>query len=258
MDPVDGEPVVHRSSVALPRPDSARERYVMRMSSRPLIRLIRLQLIRVRLIRVIRVIRSSGPIWLSRPSPPANSGRRYWLALPVILLALPSPARADAGPGMGTGHPIGAECCLTSRVSARDSVSYAAPIPGRLDVVTTFQPPPTPYAAGHRGVDLAAPQRATVFAAGAGLVRFAGQVAGRGVVVIAHPDGLSTEYEPVTPVVKAGAPVMRGQPIGQLSTGHAACVPGVCLHWGARRDQGYLDPLSLLQPLGVVRLVPWD
>ena len=31
-----------------------------------------------------------------------------------------------------------------------------------------------------------------------------------------------------------------------------------CLHWGARRGDTYLDPLSLLRPLGPVRLLPWS
>ena len=57
----------------------------------------------------------------------------------------------------------------------------------------------TPYAAGHRGVDLAATSSQPVLAARGGRVQFAGPVAGRGVVVIAHADGIRTEYEPVCP-----------------------------------------------------------
>src|SRR5690349_17646532 len=68
------------------------------------------------------------------------------------------------------------------------AVAYRAPVPGA--VVRPFAPPPTPYAAGHRGVDLAAGPSAVVGAAAAGTVRFAGAVAGRGVVVLAHADGI--------------------------------------------------------------------
>ena len=49
-------------------------------------------------------------------------------------------------------------------------------------------------------------------AAREGTVVFAGQVAGRGVVSVQHPDGLRTTYEPVQPGVAAGARVGRGEP----------------------------------------------
>jgi murein DD-endopeptidase MepM/ murein hydrolase activator NlpD len=183
------------------------------------------------------------------------------IAASVALLTVPVPPNAQAADiGSARLHgQVTVACCTSSRLAVgRSAATYAAPLSGRLDVLTTFQPPPTPYAAGHRGVDFAAAQGTTVQAAADGLVRFSGQVAGRGVVVIAHSDGLSTEYEPITPTVHAGDTVSRGQPIGQLVSGHASCAPHVCLHWGARRDEVYLDPLSLLRPLGVVRLVPWD
>ncbi|HEX4727204.1 MAG TPA: peptidoglycan DD-metalloendopeptidase family protein [Jatrophihabitans sp.] len=135
---------------------------------------------------------------------------------------------------------------------------YRAPVVGGLRVLRGFSPPAIRYQAGHLGVDLADPAGAVVFAAGAGQVRFAGQVAGRSVVVIAHPDGISTEYEPVTATVTVGERVWAGQPIGRLTGRHRGCPAAGCLHWGARRAGNYLDPLSLLRPLGVVRLLPWD
>lgn len=120
-----------------------------------------------------------------------------------------------------------------------------------------FEPPPTPYAAGHRGVDLGVGRSATVLAAGAGVVTFAGPVAGRGVVVIGHPDGIRTEYEPIAPSVSEGQVVAAGQPIGELRGRHGAWPAATCLHWGARRGETYLDPMLLLRPLGPVRLLPW-
>ena len=137
-------------------------------------------------------------------------------------------------------------------------VSYRAPLAGQLRVVRSFQPPPQKYQAGHLGVDLASPLGSSVLAAGNGVVRFAGQVAGRGVLVIAHPDGLSTEYEPITAAVAAGDQVRAGQAIGLIAGLHRGCLPTGCLHWGARRGSDYLDPLQLLQPAGVVRLLPWN
>jgi murein DD-endopeptidase MepM/ murein hydrolase activator NlpD len=134
--------------------------------------------------------------------------------------------------------------------------AYAPPLAGPVRVLQAFAPPPTPYAAGHRGVDLAAADGATVLAAAAGTVTFAGTVADRGIVVVAHPDGLRTEYEPVRPLVTRGQAVARGDPIAEVSGSHAACAPASCLHWGARRGENYLDPMSLLSALGPVRLIP--
>jgi len=137
-------------------------------------------------------------------------------------------------------------------------VRYSLPLPGTPVVVRPFEPPPTPYAPGHRGVDLASLGGAGVTAAAAGTVSFAGSVAGRGVVVIAHPDGVSTEYEPVDPSVQRGELIARGEVIGHVTGTHDGCAPDRCLHWGARRDGSYFDPMSLLRPLGTVRLLPWS
>jgi murein DD-endopeptidase MepM/ murein hydrolase activator NlpD len=83
-------------------------------------------------------------------------------------------------------------------------------------------------------------------------------VAGRGVVVIEHPDGVSTEYEPLLALVRTGQLVTAQQPIGRIAGTHEGCPADSCLHWGARRGAVYFDPMSLLQPLGVVRLLPWS
>jgi murein DD-endopeptidase MepM/ murein hydrolase activator NlpD len=135
-------------------------------------------------------------------------------------------------------------------------VRYVAPVQP-LDVVRGFDPPAGPYAAGHRGVDLAVTPGQAVGAAALGTVTFAGAVAGRGVVVLAHADGVSTEYEPVDPAVTAGQQVHAGEVLGTVSGAHEGCVPDRCLHWGARRGGAYFDPLTLLEALGPVRLLPW-
>ncbi len=135
------------------------------------------------------------------------------------------------------------------------AVRYAPPAP--LRVVRGFEQPAGPYGPGHRGVDLAAASGDPVRAAAVGSVTFAGSVAGRGVVVVQHADGVRTEYEPVRPAVRAGAVVVRGQALGVVAGRHASCAPSTCLHWGARRGAVYLDPLTLLRPLGPVRLLPW-
>ena len=72
-----------------------------------------------------------------------------------------------------------------------------------------------------------------------------------------HPDGIRTEYEPLAPAVHAGAGVAIGTVLGVVRGRHAGC-SSACLHWGARRGEAYLDPMSLLRPLGPVRLLPWS
>jgi murein DD-endopeptidase MepM/ murein hydrolase activator NlpD len=122
-------------------------------------------------------------------------------------------------------------------------------------VVRAFDPPAQPWLAGHRGVDLAAPASTAIHSAGPGRVVFAGQLAGRGVVSVAHTGGLRTTYEPVTSTLEVGDQVLGGQLIGVLEPGHAGCPEPVCLHWGLRRGEQYLDPLALVG-LGQVRLLP--
>lgn len=126
---------------------------------------------------------------------------------------------------------------------------------GTLDLLTRFDPPPEPWLAGHRGVDLAAGTGLPVTAAGPGTVVFADELVGRGVVSIVHDNGLRTTYEPVEPLVTAGTVVTTGQTIGHLQPGHASCPGQTCLHLGLKRGPLYLDPM-LLFGAGKVRLLP--
>lgn len=135
-------------------------------------------------------------------------------------------------------------------------VTYGWPSGEPVTVVRGFTAPPEPWAAGHRGVDLAMVDGAPVRAAADGVVAFAGMVAGRGVVSIDHADGVRTTYEPVTAAVSRGASVAGGDVIGQLA-GPGHCDPATCLHWGARRgSDDYLDPMTLLEEEVVIRLLP--
>jgi murein DD-endopeptidase MepM/ murein hydrolase activator NlpD len=136
----------------------------------------------------------------------------------------------------------------------RLSVQGVWPLDGPATVVRGFQPPLLRWNAGHRGVDLAARSGAPVRTAAAGTIRFAGQIAGRGVVVVDH-GSLRTTYEPVIAEVRVGSEVSAGQLIGRIGSGsHCAG----CLHWGLRRGADYLDPLQLVSAAnqrGGVRLV---
>src|SRR3954449_10514353 len=96
------------------------------------------------------------------------------LALLAVLTAMPGAAFAEsAGPAVW-------------------------PLDPRPSLVTGFDPPTTPWGAGHRGVDLLGQPGQTVRAALAGTVTFAGTLAGRGVVVVSH-GATRTTYEPVAP-----------------------------------------------------------
>lgn len=144
--------------------------------------------------------------------------------------------------------------CRPALAKAPDD-GWLAPLEGAPVVVRGFEPPPKPWMPGHRGVDLAAAPGSIVRAAGAGVIHFAGQVAGRPVVSIDHPDGLRTTYEPVVPQVPTGGTVALGEPIGLVIVGHDGCPVIACLHWGLRNGQMYLNPLGLLRPVRV-RLYP--
>src|SRR5918995_1868736 len=63
---------------------------------------------------------------------------------------------------------------------------YRWPVDGTPRIVRRFDPPPEPWLAGHRGVDLAATAGTIVRAAADGRVLFAGPVGGRGVVSVIH------------------------------------------------------------------------
>lgn len=145
--------------------------------------------------------------------------------------------------------------CGTGPASA--AAAWRWPLDSQPQVTRGFDPPDTPYGAGHRGVDLAGMPGEAVRAAGSGRIGFAGVLAGRGVVTVLHAGGLKTTYEPVDAVVRAGQAVTIGQLIGRLQPGHAGCPVRACLHWGLLRGKRYLDPLSLVGA-GRVRLLPLD
>jgi murein DD-endopeptidase MepM/ murein hydrolase activator NlpD len=124
------------------------------------------------------------------------------------------------------------------------------PLRPRPAVVRTFDAPSPDWNRGHRGVDLAGTADQPVYAAGAGTVVYAGMLAGRQVVSLAHPGGLHTSYEPVQASVRVGQKVAAGAVIGELLSGHRGCPVAACLHWGAMWGPAsraeYVDPLGLL------------
>ncbi len=82
------------------------------------------------------------------------------------------------------------------------------------------------------------------------MVVFAGQIAGKPVISVQHPDlGLRSTYEPVVASVKRGDSVLAGELIGSVAVmgGHCA---GRCLHLGLKDPVAgtYRNPLELLRP----------
>ena len=161
------------------------------------------------------------------------------LALPVAVGA--APTAAGAAPAAAPG--------------------WRWPLDPRPTVLARFEAPAGPFAAGHRGVDLAASVGQRVLSAGTGTVAFSGTVAGKPVVSIDHSGGLRTTYEPVLGEVNALDRVAAGEPIGRVAGIPGHCLPVTCLHWGLRTGPGltsYQDPLSLLGVLPVRLLPVWD
>ncbi|NLG54255.1 MAG: M23 family metallopeptidase [Rhodococcus sp.] len=174
------------------------------------------------------------------------------LSLPVTLLAL-----------LTTALLLVAHVATPPRAAAEEwrglvtTGTFDWPLVPRPHVSRKFDKPEHNWLSGHRGVDLAGYPGQAVLAAGAGIVVFAGVVAGKPVVSVDHPGGLRTTYEPVEPRVTAGMRVGQGTVLGYLEPGHQQCSApsGTCLHWGLRRGREYLDPTVLVRAMPI-RLLP--
>jgi murein DD-endopeptidase MepM/ murein hydrolase activator NlpD len=153
--------------------------------------------------------------------------------------------------GVGSGVTAAAQ-------TAGAGAQLLPPLPMPLTVVRDFAPPLHPWAAGNRGVDLAAYAGERVSAATSGLVIYAGMLAGRGVISVRN-GSLRTTYEPVDPLVRSGDSVVAGELIGYVSPAADACgPPGSCLHWGALQSDQYIDPMGLLRAPRVRLLPIWS
>ncbi len=133
------------------------------------------------------------------------------------------------------------------------AAGWVWPVDGQRIVVRPFLAPPTPYGAGHRGVDLAALGDAVeVRAVTSGVVHFAGVVVDRPVITVRHGQVLAT-VEPVEPLVAAGDFVRAGDVIGVQQPGHCA---RPCVHLGVRVAGEYVSPLLWLGGLQRAVLLP--
>ena len=127
--------------------------------------------------------------------------------------------------------------------------SWSWPVIGPHPLARPYLAPPTPYAAGHRGIDILAAAGTSVRAPDDGVVHFVGVVVDRPVLSLAHGGGVLSSFEPVSSELRAGDHVVRGEVIGTLIAGHCTTP---CLHLGARIDGNYVNPLLFLGG------VPWS
>jgi murein DD-endopeptidase MepM/ murein hydrolase activator NlpD len=203
------------------------------------------------------------PWWcLSRSSPSRrllSRRRRRRALLAILTCALLAFTAAITATTASASAPDAA--ASPSGPTARFSWPLAPPHP----VLRRFEPPATPYGPGHRGVDLGGSVGEAVFAAGDGLVLYAGSLFNCGLISIEHPGGLRTTYTPVVPSVHVAQEVARRQQIGTLLAAQPGCPeevgndgtgPPVFLYWGVHQDRDYLDPLRLVET-GEIRLLPW-
>lgn len=197
---------------------------------------------------------------LPRHRPGSRAARRLAATGAALVLAVAVAASAPpatAATGAGTPASVGsAEVAGDTPWGDPSAVSprpvWAWPSGGPVPVPRAFDPPPRPWLAGHRGVDLDVPVGSPVRAPESGTVVFAGTVVDRGVVTIDH-GGLRSSFEPVRPLVRVGQRVARGEVVATVAEGHS---PGA-LHWGVRTGpRAYVDPLRLLT--GRVVLKPWS
>lgn len=190
-------------------------------------------------------------------------GMRTALLAVVALLAIAVPTSAPV-------TPRGISPVPSSTLMARDAPTESGvpkvsdapavsgwmwPVPGPRRVVRPFIAPPTPYGAGHRGVDLGTPEHGVeVRAVTGGIVHFAGIVVDRPVITVRSGQILAT-VEPVVALVSAGESVRAGQVIGLLESGHCR---SPCVHLGVRLAGEYVSPLLYLGGLRRAVLLPLE
>lgn len=203
-----------------------------------------------------------------------NSLRRVMLVACCLLGALVSAGGQDYSGGRGvtgwTGFADGgasvAEVTDSGTVELTASrLRYRSPTSeSRPRVIRPFEKPAQRWGAGHRGVDLAVPENdRRVYAPAPGKVVFSGTVVNRKVLVIAHPDGRRSTFEPMDETLPVGTTVAAGEVIGTVGGAaggnserpYRRCSTA-CLYWGVRqggtrgdgsgKEAEYINPMSLL------------
>lgn len=204
--------------------------------------------------------------------------RRAMLVACCLLGALVS----AGGQGYAGSQDYSGGSGFTDSAGFTDGATSSAPVPSTVEltasrlryrsptaeskprVVHPFEKPAQRWSAGHRGVDLAVPENdRRIYAPAPGKVVFSGTVVNRKVLVLAHPDGRRSTFEPMDEALPVGTTVAAGEVIGTVAvtaggTGerpYRRCSTA-CLYWGVRqggaRGDGsgktaeYINPMSLL------------
>ena len=207
-----------------------------------------------------------------------NSLRRVMLVACCLLGALVSAGGQDYAGSQdysgGAGYTDGATSSAQAPSSAHvphtveltaSRLHYRSPTAEtRPRVIRPFEKPAQRWSTGHRGVNLAVPENdRRVYAPAPGKVVFSGTVVNRKVLVIAHPDGRRSTFEPMDEALPVGTTVAAGDVIGTIAGAadgnserpYRRCST-LCLYWGVRqggaRGDGsgktaeYINPMSLL------------
>ncbi|GAA1745924.1 M23 family metallopeptidase [Rothia terrae] len=171
---------------------------------------------------------------------PASSSKRTATAIQVAILLLatflPNPS-----------------------ASADTSPHWQSPVGDPYSVERHFKKPPKKWNAGHRGVDFSATASTKVVAPEAGTISFSGKVVDRTVITITHPDGKKSSFEPVTNPLPIGTKVTKGQPIAAIDASQHHCPSlTLCVHWGVRKGDEYINPWLLIETQAPSILLPID
>lgn len=127
---------------------------------------------------------------------------------------------------------------------------YTWPTPGHTGITSHYEMrwhPILKVRKMHTGIDIGAPNGATIVAADSGRVIHAGWMGGYGqVLVVDHGNGISTLYAHQSAfLVKNGATVSKGQAIGKVgSTGWST---GPHLHFEVRINGAHTNPLPYIR-----------
>lgn len=180
-------------------------------------------------------------------------------ALALLLACAPGSARVERVP-LAVAPPAAAELAGLSDFSDLSDSTVDRPalwhpplgLPFRVS--TPYRAPPTPYAAGHRGIDFPAAAGDGVLAPVSGTVSFVGVVVDRPVLSIRVDLRTVVSLEPVeAPGLVEGDAVVRGRPLGAVASG-GHC-DAVCVHLGVRIDGAYVNPMGFFVEKPV--LLPW-
>ncbi|MFV0308878.1 MAG: M23 family metallopeptidase [Desertimonas sp.] len=118
-------------------------------------------------------------------------------------------------------------------------------------VVDHFRSPPCPYCAGNRGLEYSVPAGTSVRALAAGVVTFAGDVAGVRYLVVRHGDGRRATYGRLTGTHLSVGDVVAGGGVVATASGE--------LYVGLRDGDTYIDQEPLIgRRRPRPRLIPTD